>query len=202
MTPDAIEDWRGNRVGILGGTFDPPHLGHTRMAAAAREALGLERVFLSPAPHPPHKNDADTTAYIHRRAMLEIAIAGEARTTVTSVEESHATSYTVDLLRACRERTSADLYLIMGADSLASMSTWRDPADVMRLATLVIFPRGSGMVRAPDAGEASLVVFESPVIEVSSREIRERLARGETAVEGLAPAVARYVAHHRLYARA
>ncbi|HXV13394.1 MAG TPA: nicotinate (nicotinamide) nucleotide adenylyltransferase [Candidatus Krumholzibacteria bacterium] len=201
MTPDPSEDWKGNRIGILGGTFDPPHVGHTRMAAAARDALGLDRVFCSPAPHPPHKSDAETTSYRHRRAMLEFAIAGEDRVAVTGIEESHATSYTVDLLRACRERTSADLYFIMGADSLAGLPTWRDPADVMRLATLVVFPRGREIVRAPDAREVSLVVFESPVIDVSSTEIRERLARGETSVGGLAPAVARYVAHHRLYAR-
>jgi nicotinic acid mononucleotide adenylyltransferase len=71
----------------------------------------------------------------------------------------------------------------------------------MRLATLVVFPRGRERARAPDAREASLVVFESPVVDVSSTEIRERLARGETTVDGLAPAVARYVVHHRLYAR-
>ncbi|MCI0453255.1 MAG: nicotinate-nucleotide adenylyltransferase [Candidatus Latescibacteria bacterium] len=202
MTVDASEDWRGNRIGILGGTFDPPHLGHTRMAVVARDALALDRVFFSPAPHPPHKSDAETTPYAHRRAMLELAIAGEARTAVTTIEESHATSYTVDLLHACRERTSADLYFILGADSLAELSTWRDPAEVMRLATLVVFPRGAETVRAPEGREASLVVFESPVVDVSSTEIRARLSQGEAAVDGLAPAVARYVAHHRLYARA
>ena len=196
------EGWEGDRIGILGGTFDPPHVGHLRMAAAARDVLGLDRVFFSPAPRPPHKSDADTSPYAHRVAMVEAAIAGEERVSLTTIEESHATSYTVDLLRACRGRTRADLYFIMGADSLAELPTWRDPAGVAALATLVVFPRGSGVMRASIAGDVALVVFEAPVVDVSSTEIRARLERGDAAGEGVAPAVARYLARHRLYARA
>lgn len=196
------ENWEGSRVGILGGTFDPPHVGHVRMAVAARDALGLDRVFFSPAPRPPHKGGAEASPYAHRVAMVEAAIAGEEHLAVTRIEEAHDTSYTVLLLRACRERTSADLYFIMGADSLAELASWRDPEEVMRLATLVVFPRGRGVVRAPAAREASLVVFEAPVIDVSSTAIRSRLERGETGADGLAPAVERYLAQHRLYPRA
>lgn len=195
------EHWDGDRIGILGGTFDPPHAGHAQMAMAARDVLGLDRVFLSPAPHPPHKSEAETTAYAHRVAMVEAAIAGAERVSVTRLEEAHAVSYTVDLLRACRERTSADLYFILGADSMTEIGTWYEPTEVMRLATLVVFPRGSEVVRAPVPGDASVVVFEAPVIDVSSSEIRARLARGESA-HGLAPAVAEYISRHRLYARA
>jgi nicotinate-nucleotide adenylyltransferase len=202
MTSQAAENWDGERVGILGGTFDPPHIGHARMAVAARDALGLDRVLFSPAPRPPHKAGADISPYAHRVAMVEAAIAGEERLAVTRIEEAHDTSYTVDLLRACRERTSADLYFIMGADSVAELALWRDPEDVMRLATLVVFPRGNSVVHAPAGREASLVVFEAPVIDVSSTDIRARLERGETGIDGLAPAVARYAAEHRLYARA
>lgn len=196
------ENWEGSRVGILGGTFDPPHTGHARMAIVARDVLGLDRVFFAPAPRPPHKTDAETSPYVHRVAMVEAAIAGEELLAVTRIEEAHDTSYTALLLRACRERTSADLYFIMGADSLAELATWREPEEVMRLATLVVFPRGRSLVRAPAAREASLVAFEAPVIDVSSTDIRARLERGETGGDGLAPAVAHYVAEHRLYARA
>lgn len=196
------ENWDGDRIGILGGTFDPPHLGHARMAVVARDVLGLDRVMFSPAPRPPHKGGAEISPYAHRVAMVEAAIAGEESLAVTRIEESHDTSYTVDLLRACRERTSADLYFIMGADSLEALSTWRDPETVMRLATLVVFPRGGSVARAPAGREARLVVFEAPVIDVSSTDIRVCIARGEADVDGLAPAVARYAAEHRLYARA
>ena len=199
---NASEAWEGARIGILGGTFDPPHVGHARMAAAARDVLELDCVFFSPAPRPPHKSETETTPYVHRVAMVEAAIDGEARVAVTRIEEAHTTSYTVDLLKACRERSAADLYFIMGADSLAELPSWKDPEGVMRLATLVVFPRGKGVLRADVAGDASLVVFEAPVIDVSSTEIRAGLERGDAAVDGLLPAVARYIAHHRLYARA
>lgn len=199
---DRAENWNGDRVGILGGTFDPPHVGHARMAVVARDALGLDRVFFAPAPRPPHKTGAEISAYPHRVAMVEAAIAGEAGLAVTRIEEAHATSYTVDLLRACRERTAADLYFIMGADSLAELTSWRDPEEVMRLATLVVFPRGGSVARVPAGREASLVVFEAPVIDVSSTDIRARLERGETDIDGLAPSVARYAAEHRLYTQA
>jgi nicotinate-nucleotide adenylyltransferase len=206
MTPAAEEHWEGRRIGILGGTFDPPHVGHTRMAAVARDVLDLDFVLLAPAPHPPHKPDTDTTPLAHRTAMVEAAIAGEERLRTTHIEDPDATSYTVDLLRAARARASADLYFILGADSLAELSSWRDPGEIMRLATLVVFPRRTGttpsaVVRAPDAREASLVVFESPVIDVSSTAIRAELARGATSVAGVAPPVMEYITRHGLYAR-
>ena len=149
MNTGVAERWDGARLGILGGTFDPPHAGHVRMALAARAALRLDRVFFLPAPHPPHKSDADTTEYRHRLAMLEAAIADTPELQVTHIEAGDATSYTVELLRACRQRTAADLYFILGADSLAELATWREPAEVMRLATLVVFPRTGDVVRAP-----------------------------------------------------
>ena len=203
MTSDATANrWSGDRIGILGGTFDPPHVGHTAMARAARDVLGLDRVLFSPAPHPPHKSDADTTPLEHRAAMVEAAIALEERMVMAGIEDANATSYTVDLLRACRALTAADLYFILGADSLAQLASWKEPAEIARLATLVVFPRRDTPARAPVAGDASLVVFEAPVVDVSSTEIRSRLERGESAAGGLSPAVARYIEHHRLYARA
>jgi nicotinate-nucleotide adenylyltransferase len=202
VTADIATRWSGDRIGILGGTFDPPHVGHTAMASAARDVLGLDRVLFSPAPHPPHKSDAETTPLVHRAAMVEAAIAGEERVALAGIEDADATSYTVDLLRACRALTAADLYFILGADSLAELASWRDPAEIMRLATLVVFPRRGSSARAPVTGDASIVVFEAPVVDVSSTEIRSRLERGETPAAGLAPAVARYIERHRLYARA
>ena len=205
MTPESNQAWEGRRIGILGGTFDPPHVGHTRMAAIARDVLDLDRVLLSPAPHPPHKSDADTTPYAHRVAMVEAAVAGEGHIHAAAIEDAHSVSYTVDLLRACRRRTEADLYFILGADSLAELSSWRDPVEIMRLATLVVFPRAAarvGVEQAPAAPQASLVIFESLVIDVSSTAIRARLERGESAGAGLAGPVAAYIARHGLYARA
>ncbi len=194
--------WSGHRVGILGGTFDPPHLGHTRMAEAARETLGLERVVFSAAVNPPHKRGAAATAYPHRAAMLDLAVAGLDGAAVTRVEESHDPSYTIDLLRACRALTAADLYFIIGADSLLEFATWKDPEEILQLCTLVVFPRGNAAMTLPVGGDASIVVFEEPVIDVSSTEIRQLAARGGLPGGVVAPAVASYIARHGLYADA
>lgn len=192
--------WAGTRVGILGGTFDPPHLGHARMALAARERLALDRVIFSAAANPPHKRGAAISTYAHRAAMLALATSGLDGVAVSRVEEEHDPSFTVDLLRACRSRTSADLYFLVGADSLAEFATWKDPEAILELCTLVVFPRDAAPVVLPVRGDASLVVFESPVIDVSSTEIRRRMAGGEVPEGVLAPAVASYIARHGLYA--
>jgi nicotinate-nucleotide adenylyltransferase len=202
MSRQSAEDWSGDRIGILGGTFDPPHTGHVRMAAAARDVLGLARVFFSPAPHPPHKDGAEVVVWEHRRAMTAAALGGEAGMAVTDIERSDTPSYTVDLLRAAAERTRAELYFIMGADSLARLASWREPAEVLRLCTLVVFPRGEHRMCLPVTGAAALVVFESPRVDVSSAEVRAALESGAPAGSGaLSPAVAAYIAQNRLYRR-
>jgi nicotinate-nucleotide adenylyltransferase len=201
VNPGAAEDWGGSRIGILGGTFDPPHIGHLRMASVARERLGLDRVFFSPAPQPPHKRSEPVTPWEHRRAMTAAAIQGEDGLSLTAIEQDAAPSYTVDLLRAAALRTTADLYFILGADSLAELDSWREPQEILRLCTLVVFPRGDHPVRVPVEGPAALVVFESPRIDVSSTTVRAALEAGQPAAEALPAAVSEYIRQHRLYRR-
>ena len=201
MIPGS-ERWDGARIGILGGTFDPPHVGHVLMARTAREVLWLDRVFFSVAPTPPHKQGEPVTPYRQRIAMVEAAIAGDPGLALTHIEAAHAPSFTVDLLRAAAKRTNADVYFIMGADSLSELASWREPCEVARLATMVVFPRTGAATRVPIAGDVSLVVFESPLVDVSSTAIRARLERGEGAHDELPPAVANYIERNALYARA
>lgn len=197
----AGEDWSGARIGILGGTFDPPHAGHVRMAAASRDTLELDRVFFSPAPHPPHKEGEGVTAWEHRCAMTAAALEGEPGMSLTRLEGDANPSYTAALLRLASQRTSADLYFIIGADSLAGFASWREPEEILRMCTLVVFPREGHAARLPVAGPASLVVFEAPRMNVSSFEIRAAFAAGAPAAETVPPAVAAYIARHRLYRR-
>jgi nicotinate-nucleotide adenylyltransferase len=194
--------WSGRRIGVLGGTFDPPHLGHARMAEAARRTLELDRVVFSAAANPPHKRRDAATPYAHRAAMLALAVEGVEGAELSRVEESHDPSFTIDLLRACRSRTSADLYFIIGADSLLEFATWKDPQAILEACTLVVFPRGRAPMVLPVGGDASVVVFEERVIDVSSSEIRRLVAAGEVPEGVLAPAVASYIARHGLYAGA
>jgi nicotinate-nucleotide adenylyltransferase len=199
MSTDEAPLWTGQRIGVLGGTFDPPHAGHLRMAQHARAMLGLDRVLFSVAPRPPHKERASTSALEHRCRMVQLAIDGEEGLGLTRIEESHEVSFTVDLLRACRMRTRADIYFILGADSLVELPTWKDPEEIMRLATLVVFPRDDAALRLDVPGPAALVIFESPRIDVSSTAVRRSIAAG-VVVDGSLPAgVAEYAHEHALY---
>jgi len=191
--------WSGDRIGVIGGTFDPPHTGHVAMAQAARRSLGLDRVLFSVAPRPPHKLDEPTSPLEHRVRMVEIAIEHEEGLAITRIEESHDVSYTVDMLRACRLQTRADIYFILGADSLVELASWKEPAEILRLATLVVFPRGDIAARLDVPGPAAVVFFESPRIDVSSTGVRASLAAGRDADGALAAGVAVYALQHALY---
>jgi nicotinate-nucleotide adenylyltransferase len=202
MNPVTEEDWSGERIGILGGSFDPPHTAHVCMATLARQTLHLDRVFFSPAPHPPHKSDASLTSWEHRRAMTRAAVEDCEGLAVTDMERDARPSYTADLLRAVSARTAADLYFIAGADSLAGFASWHEPEEILRLCTLVVFPRAGDPVRLPVPGMAGVVVLDAPPMDVSSSGLREALAAG-TAGEGLlAPSVVAYIRQHRLYGSA
>jgi nicotinate-nucleotide adenylyltransferase len=199
MRIDEAALWAGERIGLFGGTFDPPHTGHVNMAQHARRVLGLDRVLFSVAPRPPHKLDTTTSPLEHRLRMVEIAIQNHEGLGLTRIEETHETSYTVDLLRACRTRTRADLYFIVGADSLAELSTWREPEEILRLATLVVFARDEIPMRLDVPGPAALVMFENPRIDVSSTSARADLAAGRDVNGSLPPGVAEYAIGHGLY---
>jgi len=192
-----------SKVGILGGSFDPPHVAHAAMATAARDRLGLDRVLLMPATDPPHKDTEALTPYTHRAAMAGL-LAGELEGVELSrfEERREGPSWTVDLLRDFAGDGGDDLYFIVGSDSLADFSTWRDPEGILALCTLVVFVRGGV---APPArlgvdGAASVVVFEEPAIDVSSTAVREAIRGGRRPVEGLVTApVLSYIQEHRLY---
>ena len=199
MTGNESALWQGARIGLLGGTFDPPHTGHVQMAQAARTTLDLDRVLFSVAPRPPHKDAAGTSDLAHRIEMVRLAIDGAPGLDITRIEEAHDVSFTVDLLRACSAKTRADLYFILGADSLAELHTWKDPEEILRLATLVVFSRDEFPPYLDIPGTAGMVVFESPRIDVSSTALRQSLAGGAAPSGSLVRAVADYAGRHRLY---
>jgi nicotinate-nucleotide adenylyltransferase len=197
------------RVGVLGGTFDPPHLAHLAAAEEAREALGLERVIFVPAGQPWQKAERDLTPASIRLAMVEQAIAGNPGFAVDRCElDRPGPSYTVDTLAqlAAREPPGTELWFILSAEALAGFATWRDPARIVGLARLCVVPRGP----APDAAVAPilaafpgaagrLAVLERPCLDISSTEIRERVRAGRS-IRYLVPAgVAELIARYSLY---
>ena len=165
------------KLGVFGGTFDPPHLGHLIAAQEIHARLGLDRLLLVPAAVPPHKRDREVSPGAVRLEMLRAAVAGDERFEVSDMElRREGPSYTVDTLRElARLHPDATLFLAIGADQLAEFDTWRAPDEIRRLATLAAFARSGQPV--PEEPPARRV--EVPAIHLSSTEVRRRVAAGE-----------------------
>lgn len=195
------------RVGLLGGTFNPPHLGHLVMAQEACAQLGLDRVVLVPAGTPPHKEvEADPGAEV-RLELCAAAIAGVEGLAVSRVELDRAgPSYTADTLREIHGSASEDdLTFIVGGDQAQGLPTWREPGQVLALAELAVAERAG--VRREDirtrlAGLAAperVRFFDMPRLDVSSSDVRRRVAAGRP-IRWLVPdAVAALIAARGLY---
>jgi len=192
------------RLGLFGGTFDPPHVGHLALAEWARESLRLDLVLFVPAGRPPHKSRADLSDTAARLAMTRLAVRGQPAFRVSNLETRRdGPSFTVDTLREVRDRfPSARRFLLIGADSLADLSHWRNPEEIVRLATLVVAVRpGEKAARGRLAFGRRPIWLDNPGLEVSSSTIRAR-ARAGRSVRYLVPdAVVRYIESHRLYRR-
>lgn len=190
------------KLGLLGGTFDPPHNGHLRVAQDARQALGLDLVLLIPVRVPPHKRADRVTPAALRLEMVREAIAGTDRLEVSEIELGReGPSYTVDTLRRLRDqRPDVELTLIVGADQLAEMADWKEPEEISALAGLAVMNRGALVPVEPD-WDITLewtAVSVTP-LDVSSTEIRRRVAEGRP-VGHLVPAeVLRIIERENLY---
>lgn len=185
------------RLGIFGGTFDPPHIGHLLVVADAFEALGLDRLVFVPAAAQPLKAAQPAAAPGHRLAMVQLLVDDDSRFSVDPIEiERDGLSYTVDTLAAFAERhPDAERFFLAGTDVLASFGQWRDPEKVLRLARLAVMQRAGESGPAPTGA----VRVETRRVDVSSTEIRERVRSGRT-IRGFVPeAVAAYIAEQRLY---
>lgn len=189
---------RVRRIGLLGGTFDPPHVGHLWLATLARDALDLERVLVIPAAQPPHKLDLPISPVEDRVALVRAAIADDPALELSMIDaERPGPSYTVDLMDALRARLPADVEptLIMAADSLAGIlaGAWRDPDRLLASIEWAVGPRPGADPpdrRALEArfGEAAsrIHLLDGPALDVSASEIRARVAAGR-AIRYLVP---------------
>jgi nicotinate-nucleotide adenylyltransferase len=163
-----------SRVGVFGGTFDPVHVGHLAIALAALESVPLDRVLFVPARRSPLK-DRDPLASVNDRvAMLESAIVNEPRFGLSPLElERDGESFTVDTLEALR--SEGELFLILGSDALADLARWRAPDRIRELATILVAARPGAP--EPDPMHRARA-FDAPRLDISSRELRSRAARG------------------------
>ena len=186
---------------MFGGTFDPPHLGHVAAARAVREALGLDKVVLMVAGDPWQKTGSrgDLSPAEVRLEMVRALVDGEPGLEVGDDEVRRGgPTYTVDTLRHLRAtHPEVEIFLVLGADAAANLGTWRDPAEVLALSTLVVVSR-PGSLRPSIPGGATVEWVEMSPVDVSSSAIRERVADGADP-EGTTAAVARIIERHHLY---
>jgi nicotinate-nucleotide adenylyltransferase len=199
-------------VGILGGTFNPPHVGHLALARHARAELGLEQVLLIPAHIAPNKPlERDDPGPEHRLRMCRLAITDEPGLEASALEiERGGTSYTVDTLQAIHDtRPDAELTLILGADTALTLPFWREPERLLSLAGLAVAERDDLDARdvrealsptALELGRASRITFmRMNKLAVSSSLVRDLVAAGRSVTELVGEAVADYIAAHGLY---
>lgn len=189
----------GERLGLLGGTFDPPHLGHLALAYDAIEQLPLDRVLLIPAARQPLKAGAEMSASAHRLAMTRLLAALDPHLAVDPVEVERAgLSFTVDTVRALRaSHPGAELTLLMGEDTAATLPQWREPQALAALVRVAVAARSGSSGTLPAGFDARWLAARR--IDLSATELRARVRAGRP-IRGLVPdAVADYITAHALY---
>lgn len=197
------------RLGILGGTFDPIHLGHLLMAEAAREALSLSRVLMVPAGDPPHKREQYHSPAYHRRAMVEVAIADNPELELCAIDlERSGPHYSVDTVRLIRSRynlSAERCHFIIGGDSLTDLADWYNPAGLIELCRLAVIRRPGhqidieALVRKIPALVDRLDWVDMPLIGIAGTDIRARVAAGQSIRYQVLEPVRDYIEQHRLY---
>jgi len=197
------------KVGILGGTFDPVHIGHLIIAEGVRVELGLEKVLFVPAGQPWLKLQHAITPVGYRVEMLRLAILPNLHFELSDVEmERSGPSYTIDTMVELRNRlgAQADLFFILGCDALAQFPEWKEPSKLIQLCKLAVVPRANLALSALEDLERRIPgitdrvsYVATPIIDISSSQIRERVARGLSIRHLVPDKVEEYIAQHQLY---
>ena len=201
-TPDGV-----NRLGILGGSFDPVHMAHLIIAESVREALDLDLVLFLPASHQPLKEGRPVTPIEHRVAMVELAIANNPHFALSRVDgDRPGPSYTVDTLRILADQWGApQMWFIVGSDSLVTFPRWRDPEGILAQARLAVVLRPGVAFDPAFPGfdipqlDTSIDWIDAPHVDISSTDLRRRLSEGRSVRYRVPEAVWEYIAEHGLY---
>ncbi|MCX8053087.1 MAG: nicotinate-nucleotide adenylyltransferase [Armatimonadetes bacterium] len=194
-------------IGIMGGTFDPIHIGHLILAEEARQQLGLDEVLFVPAGEPPHKPGQVIARAEHRLQMVRLAVVDNEYFECSTVElDREGPSYTIDTVREIIGLLggSARLFVLIGADEARNLMSWRDPYGIQALATIAVADRpGSDFETAvgalPEDFAQELVHLQMPGVNVSSTNIRERVLSGRSIKYLVPDAVERYILENGLY---
>jgi len=201
------------RIGIFGGTFDPPHYGHLIVAEQAREQAALDQVWFLLSARPPHKSDRTITPFDRRADMLTLALAGhEDKFRVETIENDRpGLSYTSDTLDGLSEKhPDTEWFLILGADSVKDLPTWHEPQRIVSRAKILIAARPGhpswsaaqlASAVAMPTQDVRVGIVEVPLIDIASRDLRHRVADSRSILFQLPRAVEVYIREKKLYAR-
>ena len=211
MTSSPTREGETRRIGVFGGTFDPVHLAHLILAEQCREQGRLDQVWFVPSARPPHKQDHPRTPFAQRAEMLALALAGYPAFQINEVEkERPGPSYTADTLEELHRREpGTDFWLIIGSDSLADLPHWHAPDRIVAQAGLLVVARPGWQVLAADQLRAALRLPEGqpprlhivsmPLLEIASRDLRQRAHEGRSLRYFVPRAVECYIETHQLY---
>jgi nicotinate-nucleotide adenylyltransferase len=196
------------RIGLFGGTFDPPHLGHLILASEAKSQLQLTRLLWTVTPDPPHKQDQLITALEHRLAMVRLAIEDDPSFELSDVElDRPGPHYTLDTIRlVAQQNPEAEIVPVIGGDSLQDLPTWHKPRELVYAAHWVGVMRRPGeqvnleqLERELPGIKSKVHYVDAPLLEIASREIRSRVAAGRPFRYYLPNPVYEYINEHHLY---
>jgi nicotinate-nucleotide adenylyltransferase len=203
----AIDGRQSTRLGVFGGTFDPPHIGHLIIASEIRQALSLDRVLFVPAGRPPHKTSVAISDDADRMEMVRLAITDNPTFEISSVDiERGGPSFTADLLSILAHTfPSAALTFLMGEDSLRDLPTWHEPGRIVSLAELGVATRPGvdvnpgGIYEAVPEARGRVHLVPAPAVGISSRDLRRRFRSGAPTMYQLPASVERYIQDRQLY---
>jgi len=197
------------KIGIIGGTFDPIHNGHLLMAENSRKAFSLDKIIFIPAGIPPHKKDKNISSNVHRYNMTLLAINNNKHYFLSDIElKREGISFTVDTIKHLKSIFSgAELYFIMGSDSLLQIEKWKDYEELLSLCNFIVAKRPNyddeQLKRKVDnlnsLYKSSIYIVEGPVLDVSSSDIRNKVQRGESITYLVPNPVEEYIYKHELY---
>jgi nicotinate-nucleotide adenylyltransferase len=197
-----------SRVALLGGTFDPIHLGHLILAEEACDQLGLDRVYILPAADPPHKQNRRLVGAEDRIRMVELAIRENPAFQLSRVDvDRPGPHYTVDTVRLFRGQLppGAELFFLMGNDSLMDLPKWYKPSELLASCRLVAFTRHNALIDWPELEHAlpgvreHITLLDMPELEIASRDIQDRVRAGRTIRYLVPESVRLYIEEHSLY---
>ncbi len=190
------------RVGLFGGSFNPPHLAHLIVAEQVREQVGLDQVLWVPCHTPPHKDERELAAPHHRLAMVRLAVEGNPFFVASDVEiRRGGRSYTIDTIRALQtQHPEWELTLILGEDSLRTFHTWRAPEEIVARVPLIVYRRPKAPAHPVDPRFLARTTFvEAPLLEISATEIRRRCREGRSIRYLVPEPVRQYIIKNQLY---